>query len=153
MVGGDEDDRPSRGDSETDEHSLFPKDAVHKQADAFTWYLLKLAAEDGRVKQFRQRVLNGGTISYGESEALLRSPAAAVFSCSWFEERGIPFVGHKAQVLEGEWPPSEESSGVRGTMKIGWEGGELCTPFEAVPPFRSLEVFLHAEGRLFGHLR
>jgi hypothetical protein len=68
------------------------------------------------------------------------TPAAAVFSCSWFEEKGVPFVGHKAQVLEGEWPPSKGSPRVRGRIKVEWDGGELLSSYEDVAPLRAMDV-------------
>jgi hypothetical protein len=141
MVGGEEDEDPW-GQDETNVGRLSSGDAVNQRAVAFTWYLLKLAAEDSGVKQFRQRVLNGDTVSYDEAVALVDSPATAVFSCDWFEKRGIPFADHKAQLLEGEWPSSEESAPAQGTIKIEWHGGELLAPFEGVAPFRTQAVWL-----------
>jgi hypothetical protein len=92
------------------------------------------------VKEFRQSVLGGAKLTADQAIALLDSPAAAIFSCGWFEEKGVPFVGHKAQVLEGEWPPSKEASRVQGSIRIGWNGGELLSSYEGVAPFRSLDV-------------
>jgi hypothetical protein len=97
------------------------------------------------VKQFRQRVLDGGTVSYEEAVAFMGSPAAAIFSMEWFEKNGVPFISHKAQVLEGEWPP-EEYSRVQGRIKVEWDRGELVSSFEGVPPFQSLQALLVGEG-------
>jgi hypothetical protein len=147
VIGGGEDQEPRRRDDRNVGGLAFG-DSVGQRAEAFTWYLLKLAAEDSGVKLFRQRVLNGDTVSYDEALALVDSPAAAVFSCDWFEERNIPLVGHKAQLLEGDWPPSEGSAQVRGTIRIEWHGGELLAPFEGVAPFRAQEVLLFTKEHL-----
>jgi hypothetical protein len=78
----------------------------------------------------------------------LRS-SGPVFSCDWFEERGIPFVAHKAQVLEGEWLPSEGSTWVGVKIKIEWRGGELLAAFEGAAPFRVQEVWLDDGERAY----
>jgi hypothetical protein len=137
-----------------DEASVIPAsadDPVRKRGEAFTLYLAKMAAADRLVKQFRQRVLGGGTVSYNEAAAFVDSPAAAVFSLEWFEENGVPFIGHKAQVLEGsDWPP-EEHSHVRGRIKVGWDCEELVSSFAGVTPFRSLQVLLVGAGSVWFH--
>jgi len=135
-----------------DEASVVPTsavDPVRKRAEAFTLYLAKMVAEDSLVKQFRQRVLGGGTVSYEEAVAFMESPAAAVFSLEWFEENGVPFIGHKARVLEGEWPPGEYFRVMgrsEGRIKVEWDRGELISSFEGVPPFRELQVLLVGQG-------
>src|SRR5215217_8048209 len=69
-----------RQEDEASVISASAEDPVRKRAKAFTLYLAKIAAEDSLVKQFRQRVLDGGTVSYEEAVAFMDSPAAAVFS-------------------------------------------------------------------------
>jgi len=132
VVGGQEE--------ETKTISLSKDDPLYWRGQAFTAYLLKLVAQDSMVKEFRQRVLGGANLSADQAIALLDSPAAAIFSCGWFEEQGVPFVGHKAQVLEGEWPPSKGASRVRGSIRIEWNGGELLSSYEGIAPFRMLDV-------------
>ena len=58
---------------------------------------------------------------------------------------GVPFVGHKAQLVEGEWPPAEESSRVRGKIKVEWDAGEMLSDYEGVAPFQSLELVIYSE--------
>ena len=82
---------------------------------------------------------------------MLRSPAAAVFSRSWFEEQGVPVIGHQAQILEGEWPLSGKHPQVRGQMKIRWDGGELSPSYEGVAPFRSQPVFLQMREYVYSN--
>jgi hypothetical protein len=130
-----------------DEESVVPTpthDPVRKRAEAFTLYLAKMAAEDDLVKQFRQRVLDGVTVSYEEAVALMDSAAAAVFSLEWFEENGVPFIGHKARVWEDEWIP-EEFPHFPGTITVEWDGGESVFSFEGVTPVRSFQVLLLSE--------
>jgi hypothetical protein len=52
------------------------------------------------VKEFRERILPGRYLTADEAHALIASYAARTFSPSWFEEWGIPFVGHRAEVLD-----------------------------------------------------
>ena len=61
----------------------------------------------------------------------------------------MPFVDHKAQVLEGEWPLSKEASRVRGKIKVVWEGGELLPDYEGMAPFQSLEVVISSEESIW----
>jgi hypothetical protein len=134
--------------------SLSVDDPVYKRAEVFSLYLAKRAAEASGVKQFRQGVLDGGTISYEEALAFVDSPAAAIFSLEWFEESGVPLIGHKAQVMEGEWPLSvQDPKLVCGSIKVEWDSGELVTDFQSVAPLRSLEArFVRADMEYYREL-
>ena len=52
------------------------------------------------VKEFRERVLPGRFLTADEAHALIASYAARVFCLSRFEEWGIPFVGHRAEIVD-----------------------------------------------------
>ncbi len=52
------------------------------------------------VKGFRERVLSERALSANEAHTLIESYAARTLSPSWFEEWGIPFVGHRAEILD-----------------------------------------------------
>src|SRR5215208_5164415 len=52
------------------------------------------------VKEFREKVLPGRFLSADEAHALIASCAARTLCPSQFEEWGIPFVGHHAEVLD-----------------------------------------------------
>ncbi len=52
------------------------------------------------VKEFREKVLPGRFLTADEAHALIASCAARTFSLSWFEEWGIPFVGHRAKIVD-----------------------------------------------------
>lgn len=61
----------------------------------------------------------------------------------------MPFVGHKAQLVEGEWPPAEESSRVRGKIKVEWDAGEMLSDYEGVAPYRPLELVISSEKSIW----
>jgi len=126
---------------------LSPSDPLYWRGQAFTAYLIKLVAQDSMVQEFRRRVLGGGKLTADQAVAIMDSPAMATFSCAWFEEQGVPFVGHKAEVLEGEWPPPKGVSRVRGRIKIEWDGGELLTSYKGAAPFRGMDVTLGPKVR------
>ncbi|MDP9479395.1 MAG: hypothetical protein M3R38_27605, partial [Actinomycetota bacterium] len=70
-------------------------DPLAHRAEAFSSYLAKLATGDPKVKSFRQKVLRDSTApSVEEAEAFLFSPATAMFHADWFEENGVPIIGH-----------------------------------------------------------
>jgi hypothetical protein len=52
------------------------------------------------VKEFRNRILPGRFVSAGEAHALIASYAARTLSPRWFEEWSIPFVDHRAEILD-----------------------------------------------------
>jgi hypothetical protein len=52
------------------------------------------------VKRFRERVLSERFLTADEAHALIASDAARTMTLDWFEEWGIPFVGHRAEVLD-----------------------------------------------------
>jgi hypothetical protein len=106
-------------------------DPIIQRAQAFSLYLAKLANEDPEVKQFRREVLGDEAFtSEEEAEALIYSPAAALFSSAWFKEYEVPLLGHTAQVVELKRLSSGWPRRVRGTVKIAWGGRELVSPFE-----------------------
>ncbi len=106
-------------------------DPLAHRAEAFSSYLAKLATGDPKVKSFRQEVLRDGAApSLEEAEAFLFSPATAMFHADWFEENGVPIIGHTAEVLDlrrlsPRWPHR-----VRGAVKVEWDGGQVLPSFE-----------------------
>lgn len=52
------------------------------------------------VKEFREKVLGGRFLAADEAHVLIASPAARTLDRRWFEEWDLPFVGHRADVLD-----------------------------------------------------
>lgn len=52
-------------------------------------------------------------------------------------------------MVEGEWPPSKESSGVRGRIKVEWDGDKLLSDYESVAPVGPLEVVISSEESIW----
>ena len=69
------------------------------------------------VREFREKILPGRLLVADEAHALIASYAARTFSCGWFEEWGIPFIGHSAEVLDTA-PWGEEFNPVDDWMMI-----------------------------------
>lgn len=80
--------------------------------------LFAIAADQiPQVAAFRERVLPGRFLTADEAHGLIASYAARTFSRSWFEEWGIPFVGHHAAVVD-TGPRGEQYNPVDDTMTI-----------------------------------
>lgn len=107
-----------------EEATLSPAETAH--SDALSEYLAAEASAMPAVGRFRRDVLGGRTISLHEVGPLLRSPAAAFFSADWFHQRGIPIVGHRADVVDRKSETIDEDRHVTRvtlTVDVGWEGG------------------------------
>ncbi len=83
---------------------LDARELVGNRTKAMTGAMSALFAHIGdqfpEVKEFREKVLPGRFLKADEAHALIASYAARTFSLGWFEEWGIPFVGHRAQIVE-----------------------------------------------------
>lgn len=99
-------------------NSLDGRELVGDRTRAMTGAMSALFAFFGdqipEVKAFREQVLPGRFLAAEEAHALIASYAARTFSRSWFEEWGIPFVGHRAEVLDtgprgGAFNPIDDS--------------------------------------------
>ena len=86
-------------------------------ARAMSEFFAGLADRHVDVDAFRQRVLGGRLLSPDEAHRLVASCAARVFSSEWFEKWGIPFIGHRAEILD-EGPRGEQFNPVDDWVKI-----------------------------------
>lgn len=91
-------------DTEERGQGLDVKDLVGDRTKAMAGAMAALFALIGdqipEVKEFREKALPGRFLTADEAHALIASPAARSFDRRWFEEWGIPFVGHHAEILD-----------------------------------------------------
>ncbi len=108
-------------DSGEDAGRLDPWELFSDRTKAMTGAMSALFALTGdqitEVSEFRERVLPGRFLTADEAHALIASCAARTFSPSWFEEWGIPFIGHRARVVD-TGPRGEDYNPVDDRMTI-----------------------------------
>lgn len=102
--GGSQDMHEAEERDSRERSGLDVRELVGNRTKAMTGAMSALFALIGdqfpEVKEFRERVLPGRFLTVDEAHALIASYAARTFSLSWFEEWGIPFVGHRAQIVD-----------------------------------------------------
>jgi hypothetical protein len=76
-------------------------DLEREQAAAFEEHVARIAANDFRVRRFRDKVL-GELLTPEQALTLIYSPAAWSFSRFQFERCGIPLTNHTAELKETE---------------------------------------------------
>ena len=90
-------------------------------AEVMTRYLAynEDALGNREIANFRQDLLGDSLLSAEQAYALLESPAAQYFHASWFEEWGIPVVGHVSEVV-GRYDPGRRKGEVdhRVTVRV-----------------------------------
>lgn len=74
-----------------------------ERVEARSETLAKYAAANELVRVFRDRFMGGEPLSKQPAETFANSPAAANLPTQWFEENGVPFVDHNAQVSSIEF--------------------------------------------------
>ncbi|HET6661584.1 MAG TPA: hypothetical protein VFH16_16860 [Rubrobacter sp.] len=79
-----------------------PDEYERRRAEAYSVYAAKIAATEFRVLRFRDRALDGRTLTVEEAKALLTSPVAAQFSTAWFRRHRVPVVAHVFEVNDVE---------------------------------------------------
>src|SRR5215211_9217253 len=126
---------------------FLPGDPVYERADAISLYLAKVADNNRAVRQFRLKILDGGTVSPAQAEALVCSPAAAILPHSWFKGHDVPLLDHTAGILEGENAGVEGTRAGQSTLEIRWADGELLVPFERENRSRTLASLLRIYDR------
>ena len=91
------------GDGEPEEiEPQQPDEYERRRAEAYSVYAAKIAATESKVLRFRDRVLNGRTLTVEEAKALLTSPVTAQFSTAWFRNHRVPVVAHAFKVNDIE---------------------------------------------------
>jgi hypothetical protein len=78
----------------------FVGDRTEAMVGAMSALFALIGDQIPEVKEFRERVLPGRCLTPDEAHALIASDAARTFSSSLFEWWDIPFVGHRAQVID-----------------------------------------------------
>jgi hypothetical protein len=85
----------------TSRKDLLLKDDYEKErAEILGEYLAFRGMLHPLVRLFREKVLDGETLTPEQAYALVDSPAANRFPISRFEKEGIPVVGHTAEFIE-----------------------------------------------------
>lgn len=77
-------------------------DLERERAAAFEEHVARIAANDFRVRRFRDKVLGGSLLTPEQALTLIHSPAAWSFSRLQFEKWGIPLTDHAAELKETE---------------------------------------------------
>lgn len=154
-------------DTEGSRQGLDVRELVGDRTRAMTRAMSALFACLGdqfpEVKRFRDQVLPERFLTADEAHALISSYAARTFSHSWFEEWGIPFVGHRAKVLDiglrgGGFNPVDDSMtihvippGITKTVRYAYprEGdpNTRCTVQSGavIPIYTSLPIEKHGD--------
>jgi len=126
-VAGDEEEQAAKKDFLTDARSLLPyveaqvgparpvktaskktsrkelrldDDYEKERVEILGEYLAFRGSLHPLVRRFREKVLDGETLTPEQAHALVDSPAANRFPMSRFEKEGIPVVGHTARFVE-----------------------------------------------------
>src|SRR5215212_1724322 len=73
---------------------------VLERAATLGEYLSLRASLHPDVRRFRDRILEGRFLTPQEAHAFIESPANSRFSPEFFEEAGVPLVGHTARFLD-----------------------------------------------------
>jgi hypothetical protein len=110
------------------EAEWFVSDRTTAMVRAMSELFAMLAQQYPEVKEFREKVLGGRFLTADEAHALIASYAARTFSREWFEEWGIPFVGHRAEVVN-TGPRGEDYNPVDDWMTI-WVTVRYAYPCE-----------------------
>jgi len=124
--------------------TLDADDPMRQRAEAVSLYWAKVAEQDKALRRFRDKALNGGTISCEQAETLLTSRTAAMFSSDWFEDNDIPLIGHRTRVIRPDEQGGEDipQNGIR--LSVEWDGGDrLLLPLEGSEPTEILVDVRH----------
>jgi hypothetical protein len=123
---------------------LASDDPIALRAEALCVYWAKLAEADRDVSSFRAKVLGGRAVSADEAGRLVASPAAALIRAEYFARRGVPIVGHTAELEVSERSnPFERPYVIRGRLHIEWRTGHAVLPFknEGPAPPEPMEIW------------
>src|SRR5215204_5257826 len=75
-------------------------DLERERAAAFEEHVARIAANDFRVRRFRDKVMGTELLTPEQALTLIHSPAACVFSPRQFSRWGIPLVNHTAELKD-----------------------------------------------------
>lgn len=127
---------PALGDVSPSENGLdSPSQAgrewVGHRISAFSEYLSKILATDGRVVGFRKRALGSptATLTPEQAELFVHSPAAAYLPFTFFEEYGLSLVDHEATTESYEVIREDGGGFHRATVRI--EPGRILKKAES----------------------
>jgi hypothetical protein len=116
---------PSTGEQEEQEEQneieeIHPvlDDLERERAAAFEEHLARIAANEFRVRRFRDRVLGGELLTPEQALTLIHSPAAWAFARWQFERWGIPLTDHTAELKESEEYQADGRVGYSFTVRV-----------------------------------
>jgi hypothetical protein len=130
------------------EGDLSPEEPIALRAAALCVYWAKLAEADRNVRSFRTNVLGGATISSDEAGRFMTSTATALLRPETFARRGIPIVGHTANLDVTERSnPFESPHKIHGSLRLKWSTGEAVVQVkkEGPRPPEPMEVWTGSE--------
>lgn len=148
---------PSTSPSEQPKHFKVSFNSWESaRATAHTMHVAELAGRNLSVQAFREKVLGDEyPLNALWAEMLVSSPAAAFFPLEWFQDWGIPVVGHLSEI-EGEYADNRFSrdvdhrvtvqfdfSAVRDLPERSWlllKGGKVRARYALGPPPSSEKV-------------
>jgi hypothetical protein len=145
------------GQNEIEEIHPVLDDLERERAAAFEEHIARIAANDFRVRRFRERVLGGELLTPEKALTLIRSPAAWGFSRLQFEHWGIPLTDHTAELEELEEYRADGRVGNRFTVRVEPPGIErtisrLLRKLPFVDESGYAENFTVGEGSVLGEL-
>jgi hypothetical protein len=84
---------------------------------ATSHYFERLADQHPDVRWFREELLEGKTLVPDQAVELIASYAARFFPIEWFEEWGIPIIGHSSEIV-GEYEDRLRGDGIEHSVTI-----------------------------------
>jgi len=122
-----EDMRKADLENQVGTQKLDPGRLVGERTKAMTGAMSALFAligdQDSEIRKYRERVLLGRFLSGDEAHALIASYAARTLSLDWFEKWSIPFVGHRAEVLD--YGPYGEDHASNSVLSSIWRDDRI----------------------------
>ena len=117
-TGKQEDQEEQKEQDKTKEIGPVLNDLERERAAAFEEHVARIAANDFRVRRFRDKVLGKKQLMPEQVLALIHSPAASSFSRLQFEKWGIPLTDHTAELTETEEYRADGRVGNSFTVRV-----------------------------------
>jgi hypothetical protein len=127
-TGKQEEEEEQDEQDKTEEIRPVLNDLERERAAAFEEHVARIAANDSRVRRFRDKVLGGELLTPEQALALIHSPAAWGFSRLQFEKWGIPLTDHTAELIATEEYRADGRVGNSFTVRVEPPGIERTRP-------------------------
>ena len=113
---------------EREEIQPLLNDLERERAAAFEEHIARIAANDFRVRRYRERVMGTELLTPEQALTLIHSPAACVFSPRQFSRWGIPLVNHTAELKDTKQYRADGRVGYDFTVRVEPPGIERTIP-------------------------